>query len=158
MLLTLVLAFALAPASPSSEATEVADQTREIELDGDLERVFDELDRNASGFLEAPESPFVTLTFEDRDSGTETEIGGTEKAMVFQDRAPGEKLAEDLKGTVVLGAADDPEQLAAFYDEADTDDDGRISFREYHIWSRASLAELGIERTSVLKIQQPSEN
>ena len=158
MLLTLVLAVALAPASPSSEATEVADQTREIELDGDLERIFDELDRNASGFLEAPESPFVTLTFEDRDSGTGTEIGGTEKAMVFQDRAPGEKLAEALTGTVVLGAADDPEQLAAFYDEADTDGDGRISFREYHSWSRASLAELGIERTSVLKIQHPSEN
>ena len=158
MLLALVLAVALAPASPSSQATDVADRTREIELDGNLETVFDELDENASGFLEMPESPFVTLTFQDRESSTATETGGTEKAMVFEDRAPGEKLAEALTGTVVLGAADDPEQLAAFYNEADTDGDGRISFREYHGWSRARLAELGIERTSVLKIQQPSEN
>ena len=138
MLLALVLAATLAPASPFSEAIDGADQTGEIELDGNLEAVFDELDENASGFLEMPESPFVTLT--------------------FQERAPGESLAESLTGTAVLGAADDPEQLAAFYNEADTDGDRRISFREYHSWSKASLAELGIERTTVLKIQQPSEN
>ncbi|MCA0977886.1 LuxR C-terminal-related transcriptional regulator [Qipengyuania flava] len=138
MLLALVLAATLPPASPSSEAIEIADGTREIELDGNLETVFDELDKDASGFLEMTESPFVTLT--------------------FQDRAPGERLAETLTGTVVLGAADDSEQLAAFYNEADTDGDRRISFREYHSWSSARLAELGIERTSVLKIQQPSEN
>ena len=158
MLLALVLATTLAPASPSSEAIDGADQTGEIELDGNLETVFDELDKNASGFLEMPESPFVTLTFQDRESGMEPESGGTEQAMVFQNRAPGEKLAEALTGTVVLGAADDPEQLAAFYNEADIDGDRRISFREYHGWSSARLAELGIERTSVLKIQQPSDN
>ena len=151
MFLTAVLAAALTPASPAPEATDVADQAREIEIDGNAERIFDELDKDHSGFLESPESPFVTLVFEDRDTGAE-------QAMAFEDREPGKQLAEAFTGTAVLGAADDPEQLAAFYDDADTDGDGRISFREYHGWSRARLAELGIEISTVLKIQHPSEN
>jgi DNA-binding CsgD family transcriptional regulator len=150
MFVTLVAALALAPTTP---APETVDQTREIELNGNSEKIFDELDKNGSGFLEKPESPFVTLVFEDRDTMSD---GGesTTDAAVFTDAEQGEMLT----GTATLGDASDQVQLAEFYDAADTDKDGRISFREYTSWSRARLAELGIEISTVLKIQKPSEN
>ena len=116
-----------------------------------LSSIFDELDKDDSGFLELPESPFVTLLFQDRNPAGES---GAEKAIVFDDLKPGEAMT----GTAIFGDATDPEQLAEFYEAADTDGDGRISFREYYNWQRVQLAELGIEFSSVLKIQQPSEN
>jgi DNA-binding CsgD family transcriptional regulator len=151
MIFSLVLALALAPANPSANTSDIADQNGEIVLDGNSEKIFDELDKDDSGFLERPESPFVTLVFEDRDLADEN---GAEKAIVLDDLKPGESMT----GTAVLGDATDPEQLAEFYEAADTDGDGRISFREYYNWTRVHLAELGIEISSVLKIQQPAEN
>ena len=151
MIFTLVLALALAPANPSADTSDIADQNGEIVLEGNSEKIFDELDKDDSGFLELPESPFVTLLFQDRNPAGES---GAEKAIVFDDLKPGEAMT----GTAIFGDATDPEQLAEFYEAADTDGDRRISFREYYNWQRVQLAELGIEFSSVLKIQQPSEN
>lgn len=128
MSLAIVLALALAPANqPATDAARPA-RTATVELDPDLEPVFEKLDADRSGYLESPESPFVTLAF--------VEVRGR---------------TED-RGTAVLGDGTDLEQVAAFYRDADTDRDGRVSFREYYAWSNARLAELGIEVTSVLKV------
>jgi|TARA_R100000049_G_C1953638_1_gene104102 DNA-binding CsgD family transcriptional regulator/Ca2+-binding EF-hand superfamily protein len=145
MIFSLVVALALAPENPSADATAIADQNAEIVYEGNSEEIFDELDRDDSGFLELPESPFVTLVFRDRDSAGEN---ATEKAIVFDDLNPGDYMT----GTTILGDATDPEHLAEFYEVADADSDGRISFREYYNWHRLQM-ELGIEFSRVLKIE-----
>ncbi|MEE4200008.1 sigma factor-like helix-turn-helix DNA-binding protein [Erythrobacter sp.] len=103
------------------------DEPREIAIENNPERLFDHLDADGSGFLEEPESPFVTMAFIDDDASPE------------------------LEGTAILGDGTDPEQIARFYAEADGDGDRRISFREYFAWSEARLAELGIEVQHVTK-------
>lgn len=131
MSLALVLALALAPSSPLAPEAEIAAATPnkiEIEIDGRIDRVFAHVDADKSGFLENPESPFVTVEFAE-GSG-----------------------AERREGSAVIGDGTDPKQVAEFYAEADTDRDGRISLAEYAKWSEARWAEMGIEIKTIMKV------
>jgi DNA-binding CsgD family transcriptional regulator len=125
------LAAATAAASAAAGASANADKPARaavIKLDPDMTPVFDKLDENASGYLERPESPFVAMAILDstQQDGPET--------------------------SAILGDKTDPEQVARFYAEADTDGDGRVSFREFHVWNSAQLAALGIDTSLELKI------
>lgn len=106
----------------------------EIEFDNDFERLFEHLDRDDSGYLEDPESPFVAVAFVDPQSHS------------------------DPEGQANLADARDSGQVAAFYRAADTDADGRISFHEYHSWSEARWAELGIEVSNIVKVLPAPES
>jgi len=132
MLLTTIFALALVSAGqPAIDARTPAD-TDAIELDANMAPIFDKLDQNGSGYLEQPESPFVTM------------------ALIGPANPTGAKPA------ALLGDSTDPDQVAEFYKLADTDADGRISFREFHVWNSAQLAELGI--TGVLKLRPLPES
>lgn len=100
----------------------------EIEIDGRIDRVFAHVDADKSGFLESPESPFVTIEFAE-GSG-----------------------AERVEGSAVIGDGTDPKQVAEFYADADADNDGRISLAEYAKWSEARWAEMGIEIKTIMKV------
>ncbi|UYV14556.1 LuxR C-terminal-related transcriptional regulator [Porphyrobacter sp. ULC335] len=117
--------------SPREYATWAKPAQREIKIENNLEPIFDKLDANGSGYLESPESPFIDLAL--LDPAFPVEAG------------------QDHNGNAVLGDGTDPAQVAEFYAASDTDDDGRVSFREYYTWSEARLAELGVEVSSVLK-------
>ncbi|TAD83918.1 MAG: EF-hand domain-containing protein [Sphingomonadales bacterium] len=112
-----------AAASAAATPTEI-----EIEIDGRIDRAFAYVDADKSGFLESPESPFVTVEF--------AEGSGPER----------------VEGSGVIGDGTDPKQVAEFYADADTDGDGRISLAEYAVWSEASWAEMGIEVKTILKV------
>lgn len=134
MSLAIVLALALVPASqPATEASTPA-QPGEIRVNPNMAPIFDKLDENGSGYLEPPESPFVTMAIIDPTNPADPEI------------------------TAVLGDSTDHEQVAEFYAEADTDGDGRVSFREFHVWNSARLAELGIDTSIVLKVRPLPES
>lgn len=131
MSLALVLVFSLAPASllaPDAEPAAATPTDIAIEIDGRIDRVFALVDADKSGFLENPESPFVTVEFAE-GSG-----------------------AERVEGSAVLGDGTDPRQVAEFYTDADTDKDGRISLAEYAVWSEAHWAEMGIEIKTIMKV------
>lgn len=134
MFLVTISILILAPVYQSSSDDRGSAEIADIQIDGNPERLFDLLDQDDSGFLENPESPFVTVAFLDSDSTAASE------------------------GKAVLGDSNDAEQIAAFYSLADTDSDGRISFREYNIWSRERFAELGIEIASIIKVLPPPES
>lgn len=121
MLTLTVLGLALAAAYPSAEPTE-------LPVEGNFERVFVHLDKNKSGYLENPESPFVAVAFIDPNGGDARE------------------------GEAVIGNSDDPTQVTEFYGAADTDRDGRVSYAEYKVWSEARWAELGIEIKAIIKV------
>jgi DNA-binding CsgD family transcriptional regulator len=114
------LGLALAAAYPSDAPTE-------IEIDGDLAKLFAHHDTNDSGFLENPESPFVEIAFVD------------------------EAGSEPLDGEAIITAGTDPDQIAEFYETADTDGDERISLAEFTGWSKARWAEMGIEVKAIVK-------
>lgn len=116
-----VLGLALAAASPSDAPTE-------IEIDGDLSKLFAHHDTNGSGFLEKPESPVVEIAFVDRSG------------------------PKSLEGTAIVTGGDSSDRIAEFYTEADTDADGRISLAEFTGWSKARWAEMGIEARMVMKV------
>lgn len=120
MSLCAVLALALVPASPPA--------TTEIEIDGDLGKLFAHHDANGSGYLEKPESPFVEIAFID-DTGP-----------------------KPLDGAAAITGGASPDQIADFYAVADTDGDGRISLAEFTGWSKARWAEMGIEVKTIVKV------
>lgn len=140
MSLAIVLALALTTGGQPSAADEdraavtaaasaaAASAEIEIEIDGRIDRVFAHVDADKSGYLENPESPFVTIEFAE-GSG-----------------------AERVEGSAVIGDGTNPEQIADFYADADTDKDGRISLTEYAKWSEAHWAEMGIEVKTILKV------
>ena len=109
-------------------STSASPGSGEIEVDGNLEKVFDHLDKDANGYLESPESPFVVIAFRDGDG------------------------AETMEGEAVIGDSRDADQIAEFYADADTDADGRVSFREYYSWSEARWGEMGIEIKKIVKV------
>ena len=127
MLTLTVLGLALAAAYPAAEPTE-------IEIDGKIERVFAYLDRDRSGYLESPESPFVAVAFVDPNGG------------------------DTREGSAVIGNSDDPAQVTEFYAAADTDRDGRVSLDEYRVWSEARWGELGIEVKTIMKVLPSPES
>lgn len=122
-----ILGLALATAYPSDAPTE-------IEIDGDLSKLFAHHDTNDSGFLENPESPFVEITFTD------------------------ETGPEPLDGTAVIAAGTDPDQIAEFYATADTDGDDKISLEEFTGWSKARWAAMGIEVKTIVKVLPAPES
>lgn len=131
MLIATIFALTAIPAFQSAGTIEPDPET--IEVAQNSPQIFDALDADRSGFLENPESPFVTVAYLD-------------------DSYP------DDESLFVLDDGTDAEQLATFYDRADTDDDGRVSFREFHVWHAAQLAELGIEMRFVIEIQAAPES
>ena len=114
---------AASAAAATAEPTEI-----EIEIDGRIDRVFAHVDADKSGFLENPESPFVTIEFAE-GSG-----------------------ADRVEGSAVIGDGTDTKQVAEFYADADKDKDGRISLTEYAKWSEARWAEMGIEIKTIMKV------
>lgn len=141
MSLAIVLALALTTGGQPSAADEdraavtaaasaaaATAEPIEIEIDGRIDRVFAIVDADKSGFLESPESPFVTIEFAE-GSG-----------------------ADRVEGSAVIGDGTDPKQVAEFYADADTDKDGRISLAEYTVWSEARWAEMGIEIKTIMKV------
>jgi DNA-binding CsgD family transcriptional regulator len=134
MSLAIVLALSLATGEHPAPDLARRGKPVEIAIDSNLEPIFDQLDENGSGYLESPESPFVTLAFINPD------------------------YPDDGPGTAVLGDGTDPAQVSEFYGVADTDLDDRVSFREYYIWSRNQLAAMGIATSMVLKaIPEPGD-
>lgn len=121
MLTLTVLGLALAAAYPFAEPTE-------IEIDGDLGKLFEHHDTNDSGFLENPESPFVEIAFIDNTG------------------------PEPLDGEAIISGGASPDQIAEFYESADTDVDDRISLAEFTAWSKARWAEMGIEVKTIVKV------
>ncbi|WP_301749735.1 LuxR C-terminal-related transcriptional regulator [uncultured Erythrobacter sp.] len=130
MSLALIVALALSAPHTAPDGTQPA-ASAEIALDNNLEPNFAQLDANGSGYLEGPESPFVELAL--LDTAFPVEPGA------------------DHNGNAILGDGRDPAQVAEFYAAADTDADGRVSFREYYAWSVAQLDQLGVEVTMVVK-------
>jgi DNA-binding CsgD family transcriptional regulator len=133
MSLALVLALALTTGGQPSAADEdraaaATAPTTEIEIDGDLGKLFAHHDTNGSGFLESPESPLVEITFID-DTGPER-----------------------LDGAAAISGGAAPDQIAEFYAAADTDGDERISLAEFTDWSKARWAEMGIEVKTIVKV------
>lgn len=122
-----VLGLALAAAYPSDGPTE-------IEIDGDLGKLFAHHDTNDSGFLESPESPFVEITFLD-DTGP-----------------------EPLDGTAAVSGGSAPDQIAEFFATADTDGDDRISLAEFTGWTKAQWAAMGIEVKTIVKVLPSPES
>ena len=132
MSLAIVFALALAPAAQTAPDADGPVRTTVIKLDPDMTAVFDKLDEDASGYLERPESPFVAMAI----------------------LAPAEQ--DEPETSAILGDKTDPEHVARFYADADTDGDGRVSFREFHVWNSAQLAALGIDTSLELKITPTS--
>ena len=132
MSLCAVLALALAPVAQTAMQADAPARAAVIKLDPDMTPVFDKLDENSSGYLERPESPFVPVAILDpaRPDGPESSP------------MPGDKT--------------DADQVARFYAEADTDGDGRVSFREFHKWNSARLATLGIDTSLELEVTPAS--
>lgn len=136
MSLALVLALVLAPANTLAPRAELAAAaaasgdaaTTEIEIDGDLGKVFAHLDENRSGFLESPESPVVDIAFVEDTNG------------------------EPVNGVATIDDGTDPDQVAEFYAAADADRDGRISLAEYTVWSEARWGAMGIEIKTIMKV------
>lgn len=127
MLTLTVMGLALAAAYPSDEPIE-------IEIDGDLAKLFAHHDTNDSGFLENPESPLVEIAFLD-DTGP-----------------------EPLDGVAAITGGVSPDQIAEFYATADTDGDDKISLAEFTGWSKARWAEMGIEVKTVVKVLPAPES
>ncbi|MEL6738801.1 MAG: hypothetical protein AAFO28_07725, partial [Pseudomonadota bacterium] len=97
---------------------------------------FDFLDEDNSGFLEGRESP-VSAQSKPQSLPTKDEDGnvtGTEKRLMTQ------KEATD-----------------SFYALADTDGDGRVSYAEYHAWSRPTLQRIGIPKAWVPNLEPAPE-
>jgi len=128
MSLAIVLALALAPVAQTAPTSDSPVRAAGIKLNPDMTPVFDKLDEDANGYLEQPESPFVAMAILDP-----AQPNGPESSTILGDRT-------------------NPEQAARFYAEADTDNDGRVSFREFHVWNSAQLAALGIDTSMVLKV------
>ncbi|GAB5347337.1 LuxR C-terminal-related transcriptional regulator [Alteriqipengyuania sp. 357] len=120
---TFALAATLQPAEPEK-----------IAVNGNFERVFELLDRDGNGFLEDPESPFVTVEFVD----------------------PGEPVESD--GVALLGDSSDTAQVDEFYATADANADGRISFNEYEAWSVERFAEIDIEISNITAVMRSPES
>lgn len=128
MSLVTILALALAPLAQPAPQADAPAKAAVIKLNPDMTSVFDKLDADASGYLEGPESPFV--------------------AMAIIDPA----RPDEPESSAVLGDTTDPDQVARFYAEADTDGDGRVSFREFHVWNSARLAAVGVDTSLELRI------
>ncbi|MEM6858893.1 MAG: LuxR C-terminal-related transcriptional regulator [Pseudomonadota bacterium] len=93
---------------------------------------FEFLDEDRSGFLEGRESP-VSAPSKPQSLPTKNEEGnviGTEKRLMTQ------KQATD-----------------GFYARADTDGDGRVSYAEYHAWSRPTLQRIGVPKTWIANLE-----
>jgi hypothetical protein len=121
-------------AAASAAAAAAKAQSTEIEIDGDLGKLFAHHDTNDSGFLESPESPLVEITFLD-DTGPER-----------------------LDGAAAISGGAAPDQIAEFYEAADTDRDDRISLAEFTDWSKARWAEMGIEVKTIIKVLPAPES
>jgi DNA-binding CsgD family transcriptional regulator len=122
-----VLGLALATAYP-------ADAPTEIEIDGDLGKLFAHHDTNGSGFLEKPESPLVEIAFID-DTGP-----------------------EPLDGKAAITGGVSSDQIAEFYAMADTDSDDKISLAEFTAWTKVRWAEMGIEVKTIVKVLPAPES
>lgn len=129
MFLIALSALALAPSTQVQRQDDNEAKWVEIESGRNLDKVFETLDGDGSGYLENPESPFVTVAFLDEDGAGQTE------------------------GKATLGDSKNEGQIAQFYAEADTDGDNRVSFAEYYAWSETRWAELGIEIKSIIKVR-----
>lgn len=134
MSLTVAFTLAFAPSGEIFTDAQASPEPAAIQLDTNVEPIFNLIDENRSGYLEQPESPFVAMALVDPPSP-----------------AP-------AKTTAVLGDNSDAERIASFYAEADTDGDGRVSFREFHVWHSANLAQLGITTTIPLKVSPPPDS
>lgn len=121
--LGLALATAYQPGAPT-----------EIEIDGDLGKLFAHHDTDGSGFLENPESPLVEIAFID-DTGPEPQ-----------------------DGTAAISGGGAPDQIAEFYATADTDGDDRISLAEFTDWTKAQWAAMGIEVKTIVRVLPAPES
>ena len=128
MSLVTILALALAPLAQPAAQADAPTEAPVIKLNPDMTPVFDKLDANASGYLEGPESPIV--------------------AMAIIDPA----RPDEPESSAIPGDTSDPDQVARFYAEADRDGDGRVSFREFHVWNSARLAAVGVDTSLELRI------
>ncbi|KEO98729.1 hypothetical protein EH32_06380 [Erythrobacter litoralis] len=128
-----LLSLALAPADPPAANIDPSAAASAIEIDTNPEPIFNLLDHDASGFLEDPESPFMT-------------------AVIALD------TAENGRDEEVSDKGHDAAALADFYSTADINADGRISFREFHAWHGARLASMGIKSTGVIETRSAPES
>ncbi len=132
MVLASIIALVLVAAPQPDQKIALSEKAGAIELNPNIEPIFEMLDKDGSGYLESPESPFVELAF-------------------LAD--PAEGLSEEnRKGVAGLGNGADPEHIAEFYSTADSDGDGRVSFREFYSWHQARLDQLGVEITSIIGV------
>lgn len=127
------LALALAPADRPVTHIEPDEAASAIRIDPNPEPIFDLFDRDGSGFLENPESPFVTAVI------------APETARNVEDETASDKGHDHVR-------------LAEFYSAADRDRDGRISFREFHAWHVARLASSGIESVGLIEVRPAPES
>ena len=134
MLLATIAALVLTNADQAVPRDIVWSEGSEVTVNGNIPPIFDDLDRNGSGYLEQPESPFVTLTFVDPQD------------------------SEKMEGDAIVSDSEDPEDVAEFYADADTDGDQRVSFREFFTWHREHLAEMGIGISTVVKVRPAPES
>lgn len=132
----LALSQQTAPQAASPTATASSAEER---IAASTRRTFAMLDENQSGFLEPPESPIIQFAVIDKEGTAAAVARVLNKA---RGRANGEAKPAIAASGIKLAGSDSAEQ---FYREADRDSDGKVSYAEFHQWSAAQLASIGMD-------------
>lgn len=140
MLMTIVAALALSPqAAPEAASPPAATSSAEERIAASTRRTFDLLDKDGSGFLEPPELPIIQFAVMEKE-----EVAGAVARVLSEASSSADtprKTGVTVNGVKLAGAA----SAEQFYREADRDGDGRVSYAEFHQWSGAQLASIGMD-------------
>ncbi|MFN3989216.1 MAG: LuxR C-terminal-related transcriptional regulator [Erythrobacter sp.] len=146
MLFTIAAAIVLSQqAKPHGASPPAAASSAEERIAASTRRTFNLLDEDRSGFLEPPESPIIQFALMDKD---ETATAVAKVLNAARKGAENEARTAITTSGVKLSGSDSAEQ---FYREADRDGDGKVSYAEFHQWSAAQLASIGMDLAAASK-------
>lgn len=144
MLFTIVAAIVLSQqATPQAASPPASTSSAEERIAASSRRTFNLLDEDRSGYLEPPESPIIQFAVIDKQ-----ETAAAVARVLNEARAERQgKPAITTSGLKLAGSASAEE----FYREADRDGDGKVSYAEFHQWSAAQLASIGMDLAAASK-------
>lgn len=147
MLLTITAAIALSQQTTPQAASPpaAAANTAEERIAASTRRTFNLLDEDRSGFLELPESPIIQFAVIDKE---DTAAAVARVLSETRDRADAKGKPAVAASSMKLAGSGSAEQ---FYREADRDGDGKVSYAEFHQWSAAQLASIGMDLAAARK-------
>jgi len=146
MLFTIAAAIVLSQqAAPQVARPPAAASSAEERIAASTRRTFNLLDEDRSGFLEPPESPFIQFAVMDKDN---TAAAVAKVLNAARKGGDNEARTAIITSGMKLAGSDSAEQ---FYHEADRDDDGKVSYAEFHQWSAAQLASIGMDLAAASK-------